>query len=498
MPYDQRDERKIRQISLGLSVQVGELTAAEIACEKRKVADLSDMQASLLSITPRWPHKFHLQACPYPMVVPEKLLYDLSIFHKSLDAAITNIVERWWTDEGACFPNKMPLESQVEEILRWMDDQSEEWVPKYRKCQGSWRPDFLLDANENFRMCEINARFPFNLLLHTAFCQQAYIDMDNKTDPLTTPGAQPAKIYNSLFRLFDPSSSLHLLKGTETGLDIHQFVSYIQLVTGRKPLLLEPSELRLVDDRHSPTGFALHCVIGVDIQGNERLERIYQVGLELTQHELRSLSPAMLREISRCCFNDFRTIFLVHDKRMLGIVLQELNNLVEVQKILTVQQADVLRRGIAPTMIPGSREIANLLSASQISPGIRKDFVIKPIGGGKGDGIIFGSDTTPASWISQLERMQRSELLPGDKSCVVQRRIEQPKFGVVLDSSNGVQQNYLVGTYLSIHGGYQGLGPWRISPDRICALSAGGWWVGSVLPAKKTFSVKPLNVKARL
>ena len=54
-----------------------------------------------------------------------------------------------------------------------MDGQTEALIPKYRTRQGSWRPDFLLENNENYRVCEINARFSFNGFLHTAFCQQA-------------------------------------------------------------------------------------------------------------------------------------------------------------------------------------------------------------------------------------------------------------------------------------------------------------------------------------
>ena len=234
-------------------------------------------------------------------------------------------------------------------------------IPPYHRCQGSWRPDFLLEGNdEHYRVCEINARFPFNLFLHAAFCQQAYIDVDDKIDPLALPVAHPKEasdgspsdenirtylqqICDSLLGFFDHSLPLHLLKGEETGLDIHQFVLLVQSVTGRKPSLIEPSNLRLVTDHLSSTGFALTCVAGIDPEGHEVFERVHQVGLELCQHELRALSVPMLREIALCCFNDLRTIFLVHDKRMLGIVLSELDDLVEKQKILTTLQAERLR-----------------------------------------------------------------------------------------------------------------------------------------------------------
>ena len=235
---------------------------------------------------------------------------------------------------------------------------------------------------------------------------------------------------------------------------------------------------------------------GMDSHGHKVLERVYQVGLELKQHELRVLPAPVLREISLCCFNDLRTIFLVHDKRMLGIVLQELSNLVEVQKVLTAPQADILRQGIAPTMIPGSREMASLSMLSKCNPEVRHNYLVKPIRSGKGAGIVFGSDMTPESWISQLEMLQRPGLLPRGNTYVVQRRIEQPKYDITLNDADGLRKNYLVGTYLSVHAHYVGLGLWRMSRDRICALSTGGQWVCSVVPARKSTSCETAGVKA--
>ena len=77
-----------------------------------------------------------------------------------------------------------------------MSSLSEEVVPRFRSCQGSWRPDFLLEivnSTEQHRICEINGRFAFNGFLHTAYGQQAHMDMDNKSNPLTTPVVRPSK-----------------------------------------------------------------------------------------------------------------------------------------------------------------------------------------------------------------------------------------------------------------------------------------------------------------
>ena len=286
--------------------------------------------------------------------------------------------------------------------------------------------------------------------------------------------------------LFDPSLPLHILKGDEPGLDIHLFISYVQSVTGRKPNLVKPSDLRLASCPLSPTGYTLECVAGLDPNGNEILERVYQVGLELHQYELRSLPTSLLREICLRCFNDLRTIFLVHDKRMLGIVLQELENLVDVQRILSPTQAETLRRGITLTVIPGSRELAILAGLTKISPRIKDDFILKPIRSGKGAGIIFGSDLSPLAWSSHLELLGKPQLVPGLLTYVIQRKIEQPRFDVVLLKDGSLQRNHLVGMYMSIHGRYVGIGIWRTSSDRVCNVSRGGAWICSIVPTRST------------
>lgn len=229
----------------------------------------------------------------------------------------------------------------------------------------------------------------------------------------------------------------------------------------------------------------LYCVVREQRTGTEVLERIHQLGLELHQHELRSLSPSLLREIAKCCFNDLRTIFLVHDKRMLGLVLEELDALTNVQQVLTSSQAEILRCGITPTIIPGSREMLALIRTAYDNQGAKDDLLLKPIGGGKGAGIVFGSDMTPQAWASHLALLRRPDVLPGNVAYVVQREIKQPRYPILLHEAEGLQHNALVGTYMSIHGQYLGLGLWRTSPNRICALSRGGAWICSVTSIKR-------------
>lgn len=297
-------------------------------------------------------------------------------------------------------------------------------------------------------------------------------------------GSDMGQLLDGLMSLIDSSLPVHLLKGREHGFDIQLFVSYFHVATGRQPTLIKPSDLRLIPCRDTSTGQSLYCMTGVDPYGHEVLEEVHQIGLELHQNELGGLSALMLREISLRCFNDFRTVFLVHDKRMLGIVLEELENLVQIQQVLSPAQAEILRSGITPTINPGTRNLQMLIKRCRLNPEIKNGFLLKPVRSGKGRGVRFGSDLDAGEWVRELELLQSAEFVLNKTLYVIQRRIQQPRFAILLHGEEKVQHNYLVGTYMSIHGKFLGLGLWRTSSSPICALSQGGTWICSIVPAQ--------------
>lgn len=288
-----------------------------------------------------------------------------------------------------------------------------------------------------------------------------------------------------LFGLFNPDYPLHLLKGVEKGIDIHMFIDAVRRRNGTKVRLITPADLRLLSDPQSKTGYRLCCVAkwkdSSTLVGDngENWEEIAQVGLELHQRELVAMEPEMLRQISMRCFNDMRTILLVHDKRMLGIVKQEIPHL-SARKVITPAQANTLSRGIVDTILPGSNELRSLIETSRASPSTRYQYICKPIRSGKGDGIVFGEDLDDDEWISSLECLSSAKVVPG-VSCVVQRRIVPRQYDMVLRASDGMVRYPLVGTYHVANGKLLGLGTWRASGGRIVAVSSGGSWICSVI-----------------
>ncbi|KAI0538237.1 hypothetical protein GGR58DRAFT_513208 [Xylaria digitata] len=464
---------RLRQIRVG---------AARRGSESHNVKEYERFRANLLLKCPAhlWPKGSYRAVCPHPILITEDHWRQAMELSEALTTAITDIVDRWWSDPQARFFERMPLKREEEDLLRWLEDQvSRGRLKKYFACPGSWRPDFLIEdrarsqnelAGENFLITEINGRFPFNGAVHIAYAQEALEDMNlGSFNPASTTA--PAQIFDGLRSLFNPSVPLHLLIGEEAGMDIHMLIDGAKERLGIVPRLINPSDLRLEPDLRGNGGYRLCCLSqkNGDVRmspsprtfinsAGETVEEIQQVGLELHQHELFGLPRDMLRQLSLCCFNDLRTILLVHDKRMLGIVKQELQELVRAQ-VLTPDQARVLDEGIVDTFIPDSPQLRSLLETSIYSLTLKDEYVLKPIRSGKG---------------------LQSEAACLENMYVVQRKVKHSLYDLVLHASGEKLHYPLVGTWHIMDGRFCGFGAWRSSAGRICAISSGGSIVCSV------------------
>ncbi|TDZ17179.1 hypothetical protein Cob_v009930 [Colletotrichum orbiculare MAFF 240422] len=340
----------------------------------------------------------------------------------------------------------------------------------FANCLGSWRPDFLVEDGEEgdeiFRITEINARFSFNGFIHEAYGQEVINRSVNAVGSDWVGATDHKTILNGLFGLFDPSRPLYLLKGTEPGIDIHMFADAVRSRYGIGPRIIRPEDLRMLATDDSKTGRRLYCdakelipdvqAPRIKAENGEVWEEIRQVGLELHQKELASLDPEMLHQVALRCFNDMRTILLVHDKRMLGIIREEVPRLME-RRVLTPEQGAVLNKGIVETIIPGSQAMHDLIGDSATAPHLRHGYILKPIRSGKGDGIVFGDDIENDEWISRLRDLASPRLVAG-VSCVVQRRIVPREYDLLLKASVGAVKYPLVGTYHVTNGILLGLG----------------------------------------
>lgn len=65
-----------------------------------------------------WVGDAHQKSTPYPILGSEVHQIQLQDLSEALVIAITDIVERWWVDTSARFPERMPIEPMEERLLQ--------------------------------------------------------------------------------------------------------------------------------------------------------------------------------------------------------------------------------------------------------------------------------------------------------------------------------------------------------------------------------------------
>jgi hypothetical protein len=423
---------------------------------------------------------------PHPVLLPRQFMKELETFNEALAIAVSNIIERWWIDKDADLPSRMPLEPHVEELLQWVDKATADGImPRYQGHQGNLRPDILLPVTEReipeFRVCEINGRFPISFLHYVATAYEALAG-GTWSPPSIEPATKHNVLLGSLFELFGSDGPVHFVKESQNFPSDSPLFGIMEERTGARPRTVRPSDLRLVPSASSQTGFNLYCVWGADptiktppsslleVDG-EMLEPVHQVGLQLYDFELFSLSPEMTRHIAACCRNDPRSVFIAHDKRILGIILQELDSLVGTQRVLSPAQAQTLREHIIPTILPGTADFRVLLHQTHTKADVKDQYILKPTRDARGAGIMLGKDLSTEHWRSILTSLDSQDISSSTRY-MLQPLLELRSFDWFWDEERQVRKSRSVGTYYSMNGRFVGLGMWRtgaVSEDVISA-----------------------------
>jgi hypothetical protein len=240
---------------------------------------------------------------------------------------------------------------------------------------GTYRPDILFSHGNLFKfngkysfqpkMCEINARFPFNgYFLSAELCST---DHQNRY----------SKKYSNLIETiiinskFDKTKRMFILKCKENGYDIHLFKEYWIKKTSQECLFIDPKQLKIENNKL------------IDKNTNYCIEQFI---LELHQDEILELSDDILQYLITNnqinYLNDFRTIFILHDKRLFSL----LSNQQFLYALLNNNQQQTFTQLIPITYV--INKIPNYLKDSIINN--KQHWCIKPNSAGKGENVIIG------------------------------------------------------------------------------------------------------------
>lgn len=174
--------RPTQQIELLESARAGDFRHPLAVTKAQREADLETFRNALLANTGPWPLDFHLRIPPSAVYIPRHHITAAERLQIALDKALTSIISRWFTDERANFPARMPLKDHEERVLRWMEGDGRSFCRTYSERKALFRPDFLIEevrdsedsVKESISVCELNARMPYNAFFIGPYLSQIF------------------------------------------------------------------------------------------------------------------------------------------------------------------------------------------------------------------------------------------------------------------------------------------------------------------------------------
>jgi hypothetical protein len=308
---------------------------------------------------------------PYPFALDEAYVDRLMLFGRAVHAGIRAVVRDFARDER--IRERYGLDPRLLPIL--------DRAVNEPYTIGMFRPDFVLDEDGDFRVCEINARFSangyaINDIIDGTLAALTYLPPDVHRVPAMSA------IRETMTRAFRDGRPVAIVLRSESGSEIHLLLADLDTYT------IAPADLAR-DTRDS------HYV------------------LELDRMELLDLAPHVLERIIRAgSRNDVRTLILVHDKRLLSV----LSDPEIMRDHVDAESCSLLARHIIATRPASDRD------AREQALTDREEWVLKPSSGGRGVDVWIGGDTPRAQWEERLRTHAEGDTL--------QRFVPQRRFTI--------------------------------------------------------------------
>lgn len=312
------------------------------------------------------------------------------------------------------YQNLVPLTERIRELLHLLRD-----LP-YRP--GTYRTDFIITAEKEIKLIETTCRFALNGFFVSGFFNkltQQYLE----DRPQITRIDDYLPFFDDLMNYFGDFNHVCLLKG----------------VDGR-------NETKIVVQVFEEAGFPVQIIHLEEIADN--LSAFAQAAVigELNHEEICRQPPAVIEAIITAQpLNDWRTVFLIHDKRFWGLLSHE-----------PFQEAalnETERAELKPFLIP--TYIHRLQPELFAQACAEKDaWIIKPSVLGKSEGVYAGCLTERDVWQHQFRPDNLDNL-------VLQPFMPQRRFPGTIGEAT--YHDYVAGTLLFFQDHYYGPGLFRAS-----------------------------------
>ena len=312
------------------------------------------------------------------------------------------------------FLDVIPYEERVLEILEYSEENP------FRA--GTFRPDYLICEDGSLKICEITSRFFGNGYFLSYFMERAGADFAREAH-ITDYCSYFEDFLEYAANMLEGKKKVCVLKSADKSDSIRLYVPFYQAL-GAKVTVLEAEEIEE----------NLGCLANSLVVS------------ALNQTDILKLSKeAIRRMIAEQFRNDFRTVFLLHDKRFFWLFAMDRFT----DRCLSKRDTEFLRSHIVETFLPGC-DPAIFQDAR-----IHKDqYILKHARLGKSEKVYAGCLCEQSQW----EELFAPDVL---RDMILQPFMKQKRYPTVWNGER--LEDYVAGTILCVDDRYFGTGLFRTS-----------------------------------
>ncbi len=376
-------------------------------CEELSCQDVCfQLFADKIDYYHRWYHA-------KPMVITSERRDELRRMHALLYKCIAFMAEHYreWV------PQYMPVDEKVMAVL---DRQS-----RHPFRAGAFRPDYIISDDGQLLLVEITCRFFGHGIWSTFF-----------SESMSQKFVKELGVYNALLThmrdIIPTGRPIYVLKSSDKTNEIALYKKFYEYY-GHKVTIYEAAEVEEHIDEWSRDAVVFSA---------------------LNQQDLMSFNMETLQAmIDAQMMNDFRTIFLTHDKRFLHLIFVDDFT----RECLTEEETVFLRQHTIPTYLP-PRENCYNSEIWQDALAHKDKYIIKPYDLGKSVGLYAGVMTDEETWRDVILDSQTSTFNP---HYILQPFIKQRTYPCVWEGNH--YDDYVCGMMLCMDDLYFDSGMFRTS-----------------------------------
>lgn len=317
-------------------------------------------------------------------------------------------------------PDYMPLDDKVMDIL---DRQS-----RYPFRVGAYRPDYLISDDGRLLLVEITCRF-FGHGIWANYPSEVKAEQFMAAHPEATWGSSYNELLTYMRDIIPAGWPIYVLKSSDRGSESVFYTKFYEYY-GHEVTVYEAAEVEANIDKWS------HDAVVISALNQEDL-------LSFKMETLQAMIDARM-------LNDFRTIFLAHDKRFLHLIFVDDFT----RQCLTEEETRFLRQHTIPTYLYNNRN-KEIWEDALIN---KDDYIIKPYDLGKSVGLYAGVMTDEETWVNTIHNSQFS--IP-NSLYVLQPFVKQRTYPCEWEGKH--YNEYVCGMMMCMDDCYFGSGVFRTS-----------------------------------